>query len=97
MRIFGWIILVLIFLSLMVLVIGSNADFWGSRGITEVYSFRCKEFSAVVQKNNLRLAQDRYWILLGGGQVEIYNGKVLTDDGHVVKVYSSGWDVKDAR
>ena len=62
---------------------GVVGDFWGSRGVNDLYKFQYQEKPAIVQYDNRILAPDKYWIALKGGD-KIVDGKLTSDDGKEV-------------
>lgn len=67
------------------LYFGAIGDFWGSRGVDDLYRFQYHGMPAVVQQDHRILAPDKYWIQLGS-DVRINSGTLLSDDDKEVCV-----------
>ncbi|MFH0711816.1 MAG: hypothetical protein V1889_01790 [archaeon] len=67
---------------------GAIGDFWGSRGISDVYKFKLQGAPASVKRDDRILAEDKYWIQLGENRIYNTNGPFKTDNGS--KVYVGG-------
>lgn len=66
-------------------LIGFSADFWGSRGVRDIYTFQYSGRPAALQKDNRIWAIDRHYIVLNEKDT-VYKGTVLSDDGKRISV-----------
>lgn len=64
---------------------GAVGDFWGSRGVNDLYKFQYMGKPAIVKHDNRILAKDKYWIQIGEGD-KITSGKLTSDEGKEVSV-----------
>ena len=66
---------------------GALGDFWGSRGITDLYNFQYCGRAAAVQRDDRIWAPDRYWIALERGD-GIHSGRLVSDEGKEICIGS---------
>lgn len=66
----------------------------GSRGTRSEYTFTYLGKEAIVQHQDVRLAPDKYWILLNGLD-KVERGFLLSDDKKHVTVSSGDFSVED--
>ena len=102
-KILRWVVGVLIiaiFATLILLMSGATLDFWGSRGVVDLYRFQYNGKPAAVQQDNRILSDDKYWILVSGGG-KIYDGTLVGDDKKRVSIgargnlYEGHWSVRE--
>ena len=98
-----WIVVLLV-RAAFVLFLGAMGDWWGSRGVDEVYTFQYQGQPAVVKHDDRIWALDNYWVSIGSTETaKILNGVFISDDGKRIQIgtdpksesYSSQWEVKD--
>ena len=101
-KILRWVVgvlIIIVFATLIFLMFGSVLDFWGSRGVVDLYRFQYNGKPAVVQQDNRILSNDKYWILVEDGK--IYDGTLVGDDkkrvfvGQRGNLYEGPWYVRE--